>query len=200
MSPGGASPAKASTVDRVNTTVLSILALVLLGIGAYGLARGYGAFGDDRRTASVLSDDVRDFVSRNTNWFWPVAAAASLLVAWLGLRWLMAQIHRPAVSRLRVQADGPGATEVVASGAAAALAADIGAYPGVRGVRAHMADAHPSPEVDITLDVDDDADLADLRRRVDEHALARFKSALDLPELPTRVHLRLAGEAHRSVH
>ncbi len=192
-------PKRAGRLNRINTTILSLLALLLFGLGAYGLARGYGAFGDGRRTDPILGDDVRTFVSRNANWFWPVAAAASLLVAWLGLRWLIAQIHSPAVSRLRVQADGPGSTEIEASSATDALAADIGAYPGVRGARARMADAHSSPEVDLTLDVDDDADLADLRRRVDEHALPRFRAALDLPKLPVRVHLRLAGEADRSV-
>jgi hypothetical protein len=32
--------------DRLNALVLTLLALILIGVGAYGLARGYGAFGD----------------------------------------------------------------------------------------------------------------------------------------------------------
>ena len=185
--------------DRLNSTVLTLLALVLLAVGGYGLARGYGAFGDAQAADPILGDDVRDFVSRNANWFWPLAAVLSLLVAWLGLRWLLAQFSTPAVSRLPVRADGPGHTELVASGATAALARDIEDYPGVRSARARLVSDHPSPEVEVTVDVHDDADVPGIRRRIEEHALARFRSALELQELRSQVHVRLAERAGRTV-
>ena len=185
--------------DRLNSTVLSLLALLLIGLGGYGLARGYEAFGADRAMDPVLGREMRDFVSRNSDWFWPVAAAVSLLIAWLGLRWLVAQIQSPTVSRLPVRADGPGRTELVASGATSALAHDIETYPGVRSARARITDDDPSPEVDITVDVHDDADVVDVRRRIEEHALPRFTSALELQELRSQVHVRLAERAGRSV-
>lgn len=187
------------TSDRLNATVLSLLALVLIGIGGYGLARGYEAFGQDQATDPVLGDGVREFVSRNADWFWPLAAVVALLLAWLGLRWLIAQIHHPTVSRLPVRADGPGRTELVASGAAAALAHDVEAYPGVRSARARMTDDDPSPEIEITVDVHDDADPVEVRRRIGEHALPRLKAALELQELRSRVHVRLAERAGRSL-
>ena len=185
--------------DRLNTTVLTVLALLLLAAGGYGLARGYGAFGDREAADPVLGDDVRDFVSRNGDWFWPVAAGVTLLVAWMGLRWLLAQISTPTVSRLPVRSDGPGHTVLLASGATSALAHDIEEYAGVRAARARMVSDHPSPEVEVTVDVHDDADLPVLRRRIEEHALARFRSALELQELRSRVHLRLAEPAGRTV-
>jgi hypothetical protein len=185
--------------DRLNNTVLTLLAVALLAAGAYGLARGYGAFGDARAADPVLTDDVRFFVTRNAGWFWPLAAMASVLVAWLGLRWLLAQIASPGVARLPVRADGPGHTELVSSGATAALAADIEGYPGVRGARARIVGDHPSPEIDVTVDVADDADVVALRRRIEEHALTRFRSALELTELRTRLHVRLAQPAGRTV-
>lgn len=185
-------PASKRAPDRLNSAVLSILAVLLVALGAYGLARGYGAFGDRRAMDPVLTDDVRAFVSRNAGWFWPLAAVVSLLVAWLGLRWLVAQIHTPAVANLAVRADGPGRTELSASGAAGALAHDIEAYPGVRSARARITEDHPSPEVDITVDVHDDADAVALRRRIEEEALPRFRAALELGELRSRIHLRLA--------
>jgi hypothetical protein len=184
--------------DRLNSTVLTILSLALLAVGAYGLARGYGAFGDARATDPVLTDDARHFVSRNADWFWPVAAAASLLVAWLGLRWLVAQITTPTVHQLPVSADGPGHTELSASGATAALARDIETYDGVRAARARLASDRPA-EVEVTVDVHDDADVPLLRRRIEEHALARFRGALDLADLRSRVHVRLADRATRTV-
>lgn len=185
--------------DRLNTAVLSVLALVLVAVGAYGLARGYGAFGDSRAADPLLSDDVRDFVSRNGNWFWPLAAVLALLVAWLGLRWLVAQFSTSTIGRLAVRADGPGRTELVASGATAALARDIEGYAGVRSARALLVGDHPTTEVQVTVDVHDDADVPGVRRRIEEHALARFRTALELTELRSQLHLRLAERAGRTV-
>ena len=185
--------------DRLNATVLTMLALVLLGVGAYGLARGYEAFGEDRASDPILTEDVRDFVSRNSDWFWPLAAVLALLVAWLGLRWLLAQLSTAAVGHLPVRADGPGRTELLGSGATSALAHDIEGYPGVRSASARLVGDHPVPEVSVTVDVHDDADIAAVRRQIEDHALVRFRSALELTQLRSQIHLRLAERAGRSV-
>jgi hypothetical protein len=185
--------------DRLNAAVLMVLALLLLGVGAYGLARGYGAFGDARAGDPVLTDDVRNFVSRNSDWFWPVAAVLSLLVAWLGLRWLVAQLTTATVGHLPVRADGPGHTELLGAGATSALARDIEEYPGVRSASARLIGDHPVPEISLTVDVHDDADIAAVRRRIEEHALVRFRSALELTKLRSQIHVRLAPRAGRSV-
>ena len=185
--------------DRLNATVLTVLALILLGVGGYGLARGYEAFGEDRAGDPILTDDVRDFVSRNGDWFWPLAAALALLVAWLGLRWLLAQLSTAAVGHLPVRADGPGHTELLGSGATSALALDIEGYPGVRSASARLVGDHPVPEVSVTVDVHDDADIAAVRRQIEEHALVRFRGALELTKLRSEIHLRLAERAGRSV-
>lgn len=186
--------------DRLNTTVLTFLGLLLLGAGAYGLTRGYDALGERQATDPVLGDTVRDFVNRNDDWFWPVAAAVSLLVAWLGLRWLVAQVRAPAVSRLPVSSDPErGTTELSAPGAAAALAGDVEEYAGVRAARARVVGDGLEPAVELTVDVHDDADVAAVRTRVEEHALPRFASALEVAHLRARVHLRLAEPAGRTV-
>lgn len=186
--------------DRLNAGVLTLLALLLLGVGGYGLARGYGAFGDARAGDPVLTDDVRTFVSRNGDWFWPLAAVLSLLAAWLGLRWLVAQLSTSAVGHLPVRADGPGHTELLGAGATSALARDIEEYPGVRGASARLIGDHPVPEISVTVDVHDDADIGAVRRRIEEHALVRFRRALELTKLRSQVHFRLAPRPGRSVH
>lgn len=188
------------TPDRLNSTVLTLVGLLLMGTGAYGLARGYDTLGERRAADPVLAGTVRDFVARNDDWFWPVAAAASLLVAYLGFRWLLAQVHAPGVTRLRVSSDPVlGTTDVSAPGAAAALAGDIAEYPGVRAARARLLSDGPTPEVDVTVDLHDDADVARVRGRIDEHALPRLAGALEVAGLHPRVHLRLAGPAGRTI-
>jgi len=186
--------------DRLNSAGLTLIGLLLLAAGAYGLARGYGALGDRRASDPVLGDSVRDFVSSNDDWFWPAAAALSLVVAYLGFRWLLAQVHTPHPSRLRVTSDPDlGTTDLSAPGAAAALAADVEEYPGVQSARARLLSEGPSPEVDLTVELADDADMADVRRRIDEHALPRFAGALEVATLRPRVHLRLAQPAGRTI-
>jgi hypothetical protein len=185
--------------DRLNSTVLTLLSLALIAAGAYGLARGYGAFGDRRAEDPVMSEEVRGFVTRNSDWFWPVAAVVSLLLAWLGLRWLLAQLSTPTVSRLPVRADGPGHTELLGAGATAALARDIEEYDGVRAAHARLVGDDPVPEVEVTVDVHDDADVPAVRRQIEEHALARFRSALELTQLRSTVHVRLTERAGRTV-
>lgn len=186
--------------DRLNATVLTLLGLLLVGAGAYGLARGYDALGARQAADPVLGDTVRDFVADNDDWFWPVAAAVSLVVAWLGFRWLVAQVHAPGVSRLPMASDPDrGSTEVSAPGAAAALAGDIEEYAGVRAARARVVAGGAEPAVDVTVDVHDDADVPAVRTRIEEHALPRFASALEVSRLRARVHLRLAEPAGRTV-
>lgn len=185
--------------DRLNAAVLTVLALALLGVGAYGLARGYGAFGDARAGDPLLTEDVRAFVSRNGDWFWPLAAVLSLLVAWLGLRWLLAQLSSTAVGHLAVRADGPGRTELLGSGATSALARDVEEYPGVRSASARLVGEHPVPEISVTVEVRDDADIAAVRRQIEDHALVRFRSALELTKLRSQIHFRLTERAGRSV-
>ena len=185
--------------DRLNTAVRSIAAILLIAAGAYGLARGYGVFGEQQAADPVLTESLRDFVARNANWFWPTAAVAALLVSWLGLRWLLAQLVSPSISRLPVRADGPGYTELLAAGATAALARDIERYPGVRSASARLVADRPVPEVDLAVDVHDDADIAGVRRHIEEHALARFGAALEVATLRSEIHLRLADRAGRAV-
>lgn len=187
--------------DRLNAAVLTLLALLLLGAGGYGLARGYGAFGPDRAADPVLTPAARDYVAGNANWFWPLAAVVSLAVAWLGLRWLLAQIAGPHVPTIRVRAGGPvaGDTQLHAAGAAAALARDVQDYAGVRWARARFVSDGAQPEIDLTAEVHDDTDLAAIRKRIDEHALPRLRSALELGDVRPRVHLRLSEPSPRTV-
>ena len=76
-------------VDTANRTVLTLLGLLLLGGGAVGLAASSGALGDPPQ---VLPGSARRFEDQQP-WFWWAVAGACLLLALLGLRWLLAQVR-----------------------------------------------------------------------------------------------------------
>jgi hypothetical protein len=178
---------------RMDAAVLTLLGLALLGAGGYGLARGYGAFGDGRADEPVLGTPVRDFVSRNGDWFWPVAAVVALLVAYAGLVWLLRQLRAGRVSRLdRTQRSARGTTFVRATSAADALARDVESYPGVRSASARLLHDGARPDVDLAVDVTEDADVPGIRQRIESHAFPRFRQALELEHLDARVQFRLS--------
>lgn len=187
--------------DRLNRTLLSILGLLLLAAGAYGLLRGGGAFGRDQAEDPLLLEGIRDFVSDNAGWFWPVVALLSLIIAYLAYRWLRAHVRSgPSVTHIEVPGEtGLGWTRVRASGAADALAADIRRYPGVSSATARVVTDGGQPEIELGVDVHDDADVGEVRRRIEQHALPRLRSALEVDDVLARVRLSMVGPAERSV-
>ena len=180
--------------DRRNRAGLLLLGLLLLGVGAYGLARGWGAFGDRAATEPLLVDEWRRFVARNDVWFWPAAAALSLLGSLLGLRWLRAQLGAASPRRVDLTHRGDGGTTVVRpAGAAQALADDIETYRGVTQVSARVTGEPEAPEIDLRVEVVDSCHLPSLRSRIEEEALTRFQRALELESVESNVEFRLTA-------
>ncbi|HEX2701787.1 MAG TPA: hypothetical protein VHM89_16410 [Acidimicrobiales bacterium] len=183
---------------RRSNPVLAVIGLLLLAAGGYGLARSYGAFGADRADEPVLGDGVRGFVARNEGWFWPAAVVLAVLVAYLGWRWLRHQLGGDRVTRLDVSARAGGhPTYVHATAAAAALSRDVETYDGVRSVRTRVLSDGARPQVALTVDVDDDADVTTVSTRIDGHALPRFRQALEVEHLATSVRFRFVAPSAR---
>ncbi|MDP8975690.1 MAG: alkaline shock response membrane anchor protein AmaP [Actinomycetota bacterium] len=184
---------------RRDAVVLTLLGVGLAALGGYGLARGYGAFGSRRADEAVLGDAARDFVSRHADWFWPLAALASVLIAYVGLRWLVGQLRSGHISRLDVTEDrARGTTVVRAASAADALARDVGRYPGVRSAKARLVADGARPEVDLTVEVLEDAAVPDLHQRIESHAFSRFREALGVEDLRARVRFRVSEAVART--
>jgi hypothetical protein len=180
--------------DRLNRAALSLFGLLLLGIGGYGLARGWSAFGDAAAAEPLLVGSWRDFVSRNENWFWPAGAGLSLLVGLLGLRWLRAQLAPASPDGVDLTHRGDGGTTVVRpAGAAQALANEIETYRGVTQASARLTGSPDAPEVDLRVEVTDECNVAELRTRIDDHALTHLEQALELEALNAKVEFRLTA-------
>lgn len=200
MAAGTLAPtSRAPGTRRANRTVLALIGLVLLAAGVAGIAAGTGLFGDRVRTDKVIRQGTRDWVAAH-DWFWLVVAAAGILVALLALRWLFAQTSSNRVSFLDVESDR-SAGRTVLSGAAVtdAVAGEIGGYRGVERASAHLLGTRGAPTLLLHATLDGKGDPAEVRARIQAEAVAHARQALDAPELPVRLELRLAGASRRDL-
>ncbi len=180
--------------DRRNRAGLLLLGLVLLGMGAYGLARGWGAFGAGAASDPLLVDAWRRAFTRNSTWAWPAVAAVALVLALLGMRWLRAQLAPATFQRVDLaHREEGGVTMVRPAGAARALAGDIEAYRGVAGASARVTGEPEAPEIDLRVDVVEGCNVPALRSRIEQEALARFQRALELDAVEANVEFRLTA-------
>lgn len=187
--------------DRINRIVLTVLGLVLLAVGLYGVLRGAGVFGDGRARDPLLLAEARDWVSDHDGWVWPLAAALSFVVAYLGWRWLRYQVRSsPRVSDIELGADpDTGSTRLRAVGAADALADDIERSDGVQSASARLLADGRQPEVDVRVDVFDDADIDGVRQHIEERTFERFKQALQADDVRAHIQLRPGEPQGRTV-
>ncbi|TFV64140.1 alkaline shock response membrane anchor protein AmaP [Geodermatophilus sp. DF01-2] len=181
-------------VNGVNRTVLALLGLLLLAAGGLGLALGFGAFGDGNQP--LLPQAVRDFADDQA-WFWWAVAGGCLLLALLGLRWLLAQLHTDRVGRLDLTTDDrDGLTTVHAGALTDAVEAEAESLRGVAGASARLLDQR-GRRLTVAVDLADHADIAEIRRILEDRIVGHARQTIDDPDLPVDVELR-PGKARTS--
>lgn len=174
---------------HVNRTGLLLLGTVLAVAGGAGFARGVGAFGDARSSSPVLTGEARRFADENS-WFWPAVAAAAVVLALLGLAWLLMQLRSGRSRGFMLEPDAEASrTRVEAGAITGALEAEIGEYPGVRTVRARLISSSKGSELRLKVAYGSAADPAELRRRIQDEAIPRLCAALERESIPTVVRL-----------
>lgn len=185
--------------DRVNRTILILLALAALGVGVWGVGRAAGWFDDRHPDQALLVPSVADFVARNAHWFWPIAAAAAVLLCLLCLAWLRAQLRlpRPASTDLVIPLPD-GHTRVEGDALADALQEDAAAsIEAVQRASARVTGDHRELDVDLRVEVEEDADLTEVRSRIESEVLPRFSNAACVLQMTTYLDLRLQpGRRH----
>jgi hypothetical protein len=185
--------------DRLNRILLAFLGLVVTAAAGYGLARGYGAFGATRAHDPFLLDDVRSFVGRNHDWFWPCAFVVALGLSFLGLRLLRAQFASPHHEPRFHDDDGEDRVVIARAVLADAVADDLEREPMITRATVALAGTEHAPALDLALTVPADVDLAELRSRVVVEAMDRAASALESESVTPRVVLTLTDPARRRV-
>jgi hypothetical protein len=176
---------------RGNRIGLAIVGGVLLLAGAAALLRGLDLLPDLLGAAEepVTDESTRDFVA-DQDWFWPVVAAALIVVALLTLRWLLVQTRTGAVGTLRLEPDAArGTTRMPARTLAGAIEDDLDRSPYLSRPRATLTGSRTDPRLRVATSVEPAADPGAVRARVQE-AIDRSRQAMEAPALRTTVVLR----------
>jgi hypothetical protein len=183
--------------DVIDRLTLGTLGAVLAATGAYGLARSYGAFGSTRAEDPLLLENVRSFVGRNHDWFWPGAFVVALALAFLGYLLLRAQIVPRRRGSAMHESDGADDIVVAPSAVGDAVGEDLERDPMITHARAGVTQADALPTIDLDLTVPDDVAFVELRRHIETEAIARAQAAMESPPVRTRVVVSLGEPAGR---
>lgn len=177
---------------RGNRIGLAIVGLVLLLISLLALARSLnvmpGILGSP--DAPVIEPRTSEFAAEQT-WFWVALAVVLIVIALLALRWLAVQTRSDSLGRLRLESDPRrGVTTMPAGAATGALESDLANSPYLRRASASLDGTATRPRLNLAATIAPSAEVAAAKSRVYE-ALERYGQAMEAPDLPTTVHLRV---------
>lgn len=178
------------TTARLDRFLLTLLGLLLTSVGVLGLLVGFGVFGSQLRTKPVFDNDISRYLGDNGAWLWPVIAVVGLLLGYLALRWLLAQLQPTGVGDLELEPGSTtGHTDLVGAAVTDAVRDEISSYRGVAGTSARLIGDGQDPHLQLRVQLDSRADVATVRQQIESMAIAHARQALDRPELPVRLDL-----------
>ena len=189
-------------LDSVNRLVGSVLGVLLVVVGGFGLARSLGGFGADAGAGLLVPQDLRAEMVVYAGWVAGGAAFVALLVAWMGWRWLRLQlVPTPPMRRVTVgTSHGQGGSTSVDAGALAeAVTRDLAESDHVASARSRVVGQDGAPALALTAEVAVGGDPQAVRTHVAEHVLPRARAALGRDDLAAHLHLRLSDPKVRSL-
>jgi hypothetical protein len=177
--------------DRTNRIVLLLLAVLLIAAGLGAGAASTGAFGTATRHAPLTTNPAGHFIGAQGGWLWPAAAVAAVILALLALRWLLALLFTTdRAGDLPITPGGPAGRTTLATGALTeAVVEEIESYRGVNSARARLLGDPADPELVVTAALEETADFAALRQRIETRALTHARTAVGDPSLPAQLDL-----------
>jgi hypothetical protein len=185
---------------HANRTGLIVLGALLLAAGLAALARGLGLFGRDAAEDPLLTEQVAAFARENA-WFWPAVAGLALLIAAIGLGWLLAQFRRERLRVLNLESGPSGITHIAGRTVCDALTTRLGRHPSVRRARATLRGRSDAPRLDLHVSAGDTERLRDLLSGIHDVDIPEVRESLGVERLPAVVRLAVAPRPHkREVH
>lgn len=179
---------------RVSRTGLVVIGLILLlGAGAV-LARALNAStaGLGAPHATLLTHAQAQYPTVHS-WVWPVAAAASFLIAVLALWWMAAQTRTRAVRRIPLESDRlHGTTTMYADAATDAVTDELRNQPGIRAAGALLHGSPVTPGLRLGVTAENRTDPGLVRAGIEGTALPHLRNALELDKIPAVLTLRFS--------
>jgi hypothetical protein len=175
--------------DRTNRIILLVLAVLLIAAGAGAGAASIGVFGTATRHSSLITNPTGHFIGAQGGWLWPAAAVAAAIIALLALRWLLALLFSTDRSGdLPITPGGSaGRTTLAARAMTEAVAEEIEGYRGINSARARLLGDPADPELVVTAALEETADFAALRQRIETGALTHARIAVGNPAMPAQL-------------
>ena len=156
--------------DRTNRILLLLLALLLITAGAAAGAASIGAFGTATRHSPLIANPTGHFIGTQGSWLWPAATDRA--------------------GDLPITPGGSaGRTTLAARALTEAVAEEVESYRGVSSARARLLGDPADPELVVTAALEETADFAALRQRIETRAVAHARSAIGNPSLPAQLDL-----------
>lgn len=185
-----------SRANVVNRIALTVLGLLLLAAGGFGLALSAGVFGAGRATYPVLPQEVSTFPDGRP-WFWWALAGVLLLIAVLALLWLLTQLKTDRTTRLdRTTNARDGYTTLHASALTNAVEDETLSITGVTGASANVHE-HRGQHVFLRVDLADSANIAAVRTRLEDEVVAHLREGVGDPRFPVTIQLRPAASTNQ---
>jgi hypothetical protein len=187
----------------LNRTWLAMLGILLLLAGLVGLAIGTGlatsvtTAAPTSRSRVIGSGAARTFADNGPV---VIVLVVALVVALLGLRWLLAQVPRTnAASALRLQDDAAsGITTVEPSVLTDAVSRQVQSLPGVTSASAVMRGTAEAPDLTVTLTANDHTDVPALLRALQTGPVADLERAIEVPLAHLGVQVDISPEKRTS--
>jgi hypothetical protein len=182
--------------DRTNRLVVILLALLCIAAGAAGGAASVGAFGTVTQHRALITNRLAAFIGTQGDWLWPAAAAAAAILVLLAMRWLVALLFSTDRSGdLPISAGGSAGRTTLAAGALTeAVVEEVESYRGVDSARARLLGDPADPELVMVAALEEAADFAALRQRIEARALTHARSAVGNPALPVQLDLTVTAK------
>ena len=177
--------------DRINRLILLLAALLSVAAGGAGGAASVGVFGTATEHRSLTANRIGTFTGAQGNWLWPAAAAAAAVLVLLALRWLLALLFstgRPGDLPIPTGSSG-GHTTLAARSLTEAVAEEVESYGGVNSAHARLLGDPAEPRLVVVSTLEETADFAALRQRIETGALTHARSALGDPSLAVQLDL-----------
>jgi hypothetical protein len=179
--------------DRTNRVALTLSGLLVLLIGAGGMAASTGVFGTAFSRRTLFANQASVYVGHHA-WVWYAAACVCLAIVLVALRWIVALlISTDRAGDIPVPVATQDGTTILRTAALTdAVTREIGAYHGVHAARAWIIGAAAAPEVVVAVTASQTADLRALAQRIETEALSHVRHAVSNANLPIRLDLQVS--------